>query len=107
MRPVTAYWCVTVIGLAWWAGVDAQSNYAERGVDIEYQGNGIPQEATLDGIVTKLDDLTNIIRTNRLSGAFLRILLLNYSIESIHSFSSMEQDISQFKLCFAGHGSGP
>lgn len=46
-------------------GVLAQSNYAERGVDIEYQGNGIPLEATLDGVVTKLDDLTNIIRTNR------------------------------------------
>lgn len=62
--------------LCWWSAifsvalhscwtVNAQSNYAERGVDIEYQGNGIPQEATLDGIVTKLDDLTNLIRTNR------------------------------------------
>ena len=42
-----------------------QSNYAERGLDVEYQGIGLPQEATLDGIVTKLDDLSHTIRTNR------------------------------------------
>lgn len=42
-----------------------QSNYADRGLDVEYQGNGLPQEATLDGIVTRLDDLSDTIRTNR------------------------------------------
>ena len=53
--------------------VDAspQSNYADRGVDVEYQGNGIPQEATLDGIVTKLDELSHTISTNRFLTAHL------------------------------------
>jgi len=47
--------------------VDAspQSNYADRGLDVEYQGNGLPLEATLDGVVTQLDDLTHTIHTNR------------------------------------------
>lgn len=47
--------------------VDAspQSNYANRGLDVEYQGNGLPLEATLDGVVTQLDDLTHTIHTNR------------------------------------------
>ena len=57
---------VFTVALQYWiVGASPQSNYAERGVDIEYQGNGIPQEATLDGIVTKLDDLTHVIRTNK------------------------------------------
>lgn len=47
------------------AAAYAQSNYAERGLDVEYQGNGLPQEATLDGIVTRLDDLSHKISTNR------------------------------------------
>ena len=42
-----------------------QSNYADRGLDVEYQGNGIPQEAVLDGVVTKLDELSHTISTNR------------------------------------------
>lgn len=67
MRPSAKKWSVilTVAILSWIANASPQSNYADRGVDIEYQGNGIPQEATLDGIVTKLDDLTHVIRTNR------------------------------------------
>lgn len=65
MRLMTAWSVIFIVALHSCWLVDAQSNYAERGVDIEYQGNGIPLEATLDGIVTKLDDLTNIIRTNR------------------------------------------
>lgn len=48
-----------------YATSDGTSNYAQRGRDVEYQGNGLPQEATLDGIVTKLDDLTHTIVTNR------------------------------------------
>ena len=69
MRLLMTVWgvifTVALHSQSWIPGVLAQSNYAERGVDIEYQGNGIPLEATLDGIVTKLDDLTNVIRTNR------------------------------------------
>lgn len=69
MRLLMTTWSVIVMvalhSPTWIPGALAQSNYAERGVDIEYQGNGIPLEATLDGVVTKLDDLTNIIRTNR------------------------------------------
>lgn len=80
MRCVTARWSVIVIALACWANVDAQSNYAERGLDVEYQGNGIPQEATLDGIVTKLDDLTNIIRTNRFAAVYSSLLCLSWLI---------------------------
>lgn len=67
---MTAWSVIAMVALhspSWIPGALAQSNYAERGVDIEYQGNGIPLEATLDGVVTKLDDLTNIIRTNRSS----------------------------------------
>lgn len=66
MRLVTMWSVVFTVALQYWiVGASPQSNYAERGVDIEYQGNGIPQEATLDGIVTKLDDLTHVIRTNK------------------------------------------
>ncbi|KAK4015134.1 hypothetical protein OUZ56_030123 [Daphnia magna] len=69
---MTAWSVIAMVALhspSWIPGALAQSNYAERGVDIEYQGNGIPLEATLDGVVTKLDDLTNIIRTNRSSAS--------------------------------------
>lgn len=64
MRLMIIWSVVFTVALQCWIA-GAQSNYAERGVDIEYQGNGIPLEATLDGIVTKLDDLTHVIRTNR------------------------------------------
>lgn len=87
-----------------WTVVDAQSNYAERGVDIEYQGNGIPQEATLDGIVTKLDDLTNIIRTNRC------LIQLNKKIcwfyNSQLTLYYFVQDGGQLELRLTSHGSG-
>lgn len=58
---------LTVVRLSG-ATSDGTSNYAQRGVHVEYQGNGLPQEATLDGIVTKLDDLTHTIVTNRCVG---------------------------------------
>ena len=49
---------VFIVALQYWiVGTSSQSNYAERGVDIEYQGNTIPQEAiTPDGVVTNLDE---------------------------------------------------
>ncbi|XP_055644144.1 uncharacterized protein LOC129780176 isoform X2 [Toxorhynchites rutilus septentrionalis] len=47
----------------------AQSNYASHGNSIEYQGEGLPEEATLDGKVTKLDDLSPIIFLNRTKAA--------------------------------------
>ncbi|XP_037915270.1 uncharacterized protein LOC119654170 [Hermetia illucens] len=42
-----------------------QSNYASHANNVEYQGEGLPEEATLDGKVTKLDDLSPIIFLNR------------------------------------------
>lgn len=47
----------------------AQSNYASHANSIEYQGEGLPEEATLDGKVTKLDDLSPIIFLNRTKAA--------------------------------------
>ncbi|XP_055609675.1 uncharacterized protein LOC129756712 isoform X1 [Uranotaenia lowii] len=47
----------------------AQSNYASHANSIEYQGDGLPEEATLDGKVTKLDDLSPIIFLNRTKAA--------------------------------------
>uniref|UniRef100_A0AAG5CR22 ZP domain-containing protein n=1 Tax=Anopheles atroparvus TaxID=41427 RepID=A0AAG5CR22_ANOAO len=47
----------------------AQSNYASQANSIEYQGEGLPEEATLDGKVTKLDDLSPIIFLNRTKAA--------------------------------------
>ena len=60
------WWCVWLLLVV--VGASPQSNYANRGTDVEYQGNGIPQEAVLDGIVTKLDDLSHTISTNRSVG---------------------------------------
>lgn len=52
-----------------WNGIIAQSNYASHANSIEYQGDGLPEEATLDGKVTKLDDLSPIIFLNRTKAA--------------------------------------
>ncbi|XP_058453763.1 uncharacterized protein LOC131431865 isoform X2 [Malaya genurostris] len=43
----------------------AQSNYASQANNIEYHGEGLPDEATLDGKVTKLDDISPIIFLNQ------------------------------------------
>lgn len=43
----------------------AQSNYAEQANNVEYQGKGLPEQATLDGKITKLDDLSPVILLNR------------------------------------------
>lgn len=49
--------------------IHAQSNYADQANNIEYQGKGLPEEATLDGKVTKLDDLSPVIFLNRTKAA--------------------------------------
>lgn len=46
----------------------AQSNYANQANSIEYS-NSLPDEATLDGKVTKLDDLSPVIFLNRTKAA--------------------------------------
>ncbi|CAH0558697.1 unnamed protein product [Brassicogethes aeneus] len=45
--------------------VSSQSNYADQANNIEYVGEGLPDQATLDGKVTKLDDLSPVIFLNR------------------------------------------
>lgn len=47
----------------------SQSNYASQANNIEYQGEGLPEQATLDGKVTKLDDLSPVIFLNRTKAA--------------------------------------
>lgn len=42
-----------------------QSNYADQANNIEYQGDGLPEQGILDGKVTKLDDLSPVIFLNR------------------------------------------
>lgn len=49
--------------------VTSQSNYADQTNNVEYQGEGLPQSATLDGKVTKLDDLSPVIFLNRTKAA--------------------------------------
>lgn len=49
--------------------VQGQSNYASQANNIEYQGEGLPEQATLDGKVTKLDDLSPVIFLNRTQAA--------------------------------------
>lgn len=52
------------------AGFSAsQSNYADQANNVEYQGEGLPEQATLDGKVTKLDDLSPVILLNRTTAA--------------------------------------
>jgi hypothetical protein len=43
----------------------SQSNYASHANDVAYTGEGLPDSATLDGKVTKLDDLSSVIFLNR------------------------------------------
>ncbi|CAH0691086.1 unnamed protein product [Chilo suppressalis] len=56
------FWCV-VTGLL--ASSLAQSNYDSQANNIEYQGEGLPEQTVLDGKVTKLDDLSPYILLNR------------------------------------------
>jgi hypothetical protein len=58
---------VTTTALLFLAVPDAlsQSNYASHANDVAYTGDGLPESATLDGKVTKLDDLSSVIFLNR------------------------------------------
>lgn len=42
-----------------------QSNYNQQALSIEYEGEGLPQFGTLDGVVTELDTLSDTINLNR------------------------------------------
>ncbi|XP_053670854.1 uncharacterized protein LOC128721154 [Anopheles nili] len=67
MRCLILFACAVVV--VWPGRARAQSNYASQANSIEYQGEGLPEEATLDGKVTKLDDLSPIIFLNRTKAA--------------------------------------
>lgn len=52
------------------ATVSSQSNYANQANNIEYPvEGGLPEQATLDGKVTQLDDLSPVIFLNRTKAA--------------------------------------
>nr|XP_026501210.1 uncharacterized protein LOC113404506 isoform X1 [Vanessa tameamea] len=55
-------WCVLACALS---VAYAQSNYGSQANNIEYQGDGLPEQTILDGKVTKLDDLSPVIFLNR------------------------------------------
>ncbi|CAH0722200.1 unnamed protein product, partial [Brenthis ino] len=55
-------WCVLACALS---AAHAQSNYGSQANNIEYQGDGLPEQTILDGKVTKLDDLSPVIFLNR------------------------------------------
>ncbi|CAK1548082.1 unnamed protein product [Leptosia nina] len=59
-------WCGVAILLV---GVQAQSNYGSQANNVEYQGDGLPEQTVLDGKVTKLDDLSPVIFLNRTRAA--------------------------------------
>nr|XP_023029072.1 uncharacterized protein LOC111517221 [Leptinotarsa decemlineata] len=66
---VTAATICCFICLTWTSPTAAQSNYADQANNIEYRGEGLPEQATLDGKVTKLDDLSPVIFLNRTKAA--------------------------------------
>ncbi|XP_013166894.1 PREDICTED: uncharacterized protein LOC106117244 isoform X3 [Papilio xuthus] len=55
-------WCILTCLLT---AACAQSNYDSQANNIEYQGEGLPEQTVLDGKVTKLDDLSPVIFLNR------------------------------------------
>jgi len=65
----TAIHTLAIITLALLQNTVGQSNYASHANNVEYLGKGLPEEATLDGKVTKLDDLSPIIFLNRTKAA--------------------------------------
>lgn len=64
-RVVSAVALVLAVQLT---AAGAQSNYDSQANSVEYIGNGLPPSATLDGKVTKLDDLSPEITLNRTKG---------------------------------------
>lgn len=96
---------VLLVSLA--ALVAGQSNYANHGNSIEYTGTGLPEQATLDGKVTKLDDLSPVIFLNRTKAA------LNCAAGSMEAELKFEEpfygiayaDFNRNSACFvAGNG---
>ncbi|XP_055695417.1 uncharacterized protein LOC129797124 [Lutzomyia longipalpis] len=69
MYRSVAIYCILLGVSCSWITTLAQSNYASHANNVEYQGEGLPEEATLDGKVTKLDDLSPIIFLNRTKAA--------------------------------------
>ncbi|GAB0088730.1 uncharacterized protein DMENIID0001_031940 [Sergentomyia squamirostris] len=69
MYHSVAIYCILIGVSCSWITTLAQSNYASQANNVEYQGEGLPEEATLDGKVTKLDDLSPIIFLNRTKAA--------------------------------------
>ncbi|KAJ8734310.1 hypothetical protein PYW07_014861 [Mythimna separata] len=65
-QEMALLWCVMACALA---GAQAQSNYGSQANNIEYQGEGLPEQTVLDGKVTKLDDLSPVIFLNRTKAA--------------------------------------
>lgn len=59
------FWFLVVVLAINYDSALCQSNYANQANNIEYQGEGLPEQATLDGKVTKLDDLSPVIFLNR------------------------------------------
>ncbi|XP_044731034.1 uncharacterized protein LOC123294034 isoform X2 [Chrysoperla carnea] len=60
---------VTIVTCCYLQQYNCQSNYASQANNIEYQGNGLPEQTILDGKVTKLDDLSPVIFLNRTKAA--------------------------------------
>ncbi|KAL3280161.1 hypothetical protein HHI36_017661 [Cryptolaemus montrouzieri] len=61
-------WIVTLVTIISSGQSLPQSNYADQANNVEYVG-GLPEQATLDGKVTKLDDLSPVIFLNRTKAA--------------------------------------
>lgn len=66
---MTRVWFLLILAATLVTLIAAQSNYADQANNIEYQGDGLPEQATLDGKVTKLDDLSPVIFLNRTKAA--------------------------------------
>ncbi|KAK4881593.1 hypothetical protein RN001_004912 [Aquatica leii] len=60
---------IIILLVCLWSYAASQSNYADQANNIEYVGEGLPQFSTLDGKVTKLDDLSPVIFLNRTKAA--------------------------------------
>ncbi|KAH8408881.1 hypothetical protein KR009_002981 [Drosophila setifemur] len=66
LGPSWAALLLLICGIGLGAG---QSNYVQHGDSGNYTSNGLPEEATLDGKVTKLDDISPLIFLNRTKAA--------------------------------------
>ncbi|KAH8265182.1 hypothetical protein KR026_010817 [Drosophila bipectinata] len=84
-----------------------QSNYVQHGDSGNYTSNGLPEEATLDGKVTKLDDISPLIFLNRTKAALnCAAGSMQVSHFSVPSTTTITYGFSQVDLKFndAFHG---